>query len=350
LAVWYLVHTTNANLEARHIATGFGFLSQTAPIPIGESLISYEPSVSTYARALLVGLLNTLKVSLVGIVLATVLGVAVGVAQLSKNWLAAKISAVYVEIVRDTPPLLQLLLWYGLLQGLPGTRQAWHPLPFTALSNRGLMLPAPHDGEAALWVGVAFLAGLIALAVWARWRGGRLTLPATLCLIGLPAVVWAGFGAPLAWDVPVLRGFNFQGGITITPEFAALLVGLVIYTAAYIAEIVRSGIQAVPKGQQEAAAALGLRPGAVLRLVILPQALRVIIPPLTSEYLNLAKNSSLAVAIGYQDLVSVADTTLNQTGQSIENIGIVMAVFLAISLSISLAMNLYNARIALVTR
>jgi general L-amino acid transport system permease protein len=196
LAVWYLVHTTNANLEARHIATGFGFLSQTAPIPIGESLISYEPSVSTYARALLVGLLNTLKVSLVGIVLATVLGVAVGVAQLSKNWLAAKISAVYVEIVRDTPPLLQLLLWYGLLQGLPGTRQAWHPLPFTALSNRGLMLPAPHDGEAALWVGVAFLAGLIALAVWARWRGGRLTLPATLCLIGLPAVVCAARRSP----------------------------------------------------------------------------------------------------------------------------------------------------------
>ncbi len=351
LIAWYLAHTTIHNLAERHIATGFGFLSQTAPIPIGESLIDYAPSVSTYARALLVGFLNTLKVSLIGIALATILGVIVGIAQLSPNWLAAKLSAAYVEIVRDTPPLLQLLLWYGLLQALPAARQAWHPLPFTALSNRGLMLPVPHDGTAALDVFLAFLLGAVALTLYAKTRGGgRLTIPAIACLLGLPALVWLAQGAPIAWDVPVLRGFNFQGGITVTPEFAALLVGLVIYTAAYIAEIVRSGIQAVPKGQTEAAAALGLRRGAVLRLVVLPQALRVIIPPLTSEYLNLAKNSSLAVAIGYQDLVSVADTTLNQTGQSIETIAIVMAVFLAISLSISLAMNIYNARMQLVTR
>ena len=349
-ALWYLVSTTSRNLAARHIATGFGFLAQAAPIPIGESLIPYEPSVSTYARALLVGLLNTLKVSLIGIVLATVLGVLAGIARLSRNWLAAKLSGFYVEIVRDTPPLLQLLLWYGLLEALPAPRQAWRPLPFVALSNRGLMLPVPQDTTALLWVGVAFLTGLAGLLVWAKWRGGRLLVPALLLPLGTPALVWAAFGAPFGWDVPVLRGFNFRGGVSVTPEFAALLLGLVIYTAAYIAEIVRAGIQSVPRGQQEAAEALGLRPGPVLRLVVLPQALRVIIPPLTSEYLNLAKNSSLAVAIGYQDLVSVADTTLNQTGQSIETIAIVMAVFLAISLSISLAMNIYNARMALVTR
>lgn len=359
LLVWYLAHNTNRNLAQRHIATGFGFIGQAASIPIGESLLSYTPSVSTYGRALLIGVLNTLKVAVAGVVLATILGTLVGIARLSPNWLLSRIAAIYVETVRDIPVLLQLFFWYGLLQTLPPPRGAFHPLPGVFLSNRGVKLPTIEWHAAHLYALLAFLLGCVAVRLIAREADRRQaatgrrprTWPLTLAaLVGLPVAVWLGFGAPLHVDMPALHGFNFQGGISITPEYAALLTGLVVYTATYIAEIVRSGIQAVAAGQWEAAGALGLPRGLILRRIVLPQALRVIVPPMTSQYLNLVKNSSLAIAIGYQDIVSIADTTLNQTGQSIEGIAIIMAVYLTFSLSISLFMNWYNAHIALVER
>ncbi len=358
-AVWYLAGNTARNLAARHIATGFGFLSHNAGIPIGEHLIDYDPSTSTYGRAILIGVLNTLKVSVAGIVLATILGTLIGVGRLSRNWLVARISGVYVEALRDLPVLLQLLFWYGLLQTLPAPKQSWHLGEAVFLSNRGIKVPLLDWQPAHGWALAAFVLGVFGTLAWRRAAARRQAntgirppvWPVALGLLGgVPLLVWAAFGAPFTLDVPVLRGFNFQGGGTISPEYGALLIGLVTYTAAYIAEIVRSGIQAVPAGQSEAAAALGLRPGEALRLVVLPQAMRVIIPPMTSQYLNLTKNSSLAVAVGYQDVVSIGNTTLNQTGQAIEGIALIMAVYLAISLSISLFMNWYNARIALVER
>ena len=356
---WYLIGNTNRNLAERHIATGFAFLARVAGIPIGESLIPYNPAVNTYGRALIIGVLNTLKVSVVGIILATILGTLIGIGRLSKNWLLAKLTAFYVETLRDLPLLLQLLFWYTILQGLPPPRQALHVGSVFYLTNRGMKLPSldwqPAHTAAVLAV-IVGVAATVALNRWARRRqdatGRRpMVLPiALLLIIGLPAAVWAAMGAPVDVELPVLKGFNFQGGTTLSPEYFALLIGLVTYTASYIAEIVRSGIQAVPIGQWEAAGALGLRPGIVLREIVLPQALRVIIPPMTSQYLNLTKNSSLAVAIGYQDIVSIANTTLNQTGQAIEGIAVIMAVYLTISLSISLFMNWYNAHIALVER
>ena len=359
LAIWYLAHNTSRNLEHRHIATGFGFLDQAASIPIGETLISYTPSVSTYGRAMVIGVLNTLKVAVVGVVLATLLGTFVGIARLSPNWLASRLAAVYVETLRDIPVLLQLFFWYGLLQTLPPPRGAFHPLPGVFLSNRGIKLPTIEWHAAHFWAFVGFVVGCGIL--WLVRRAADRTQAATgrrprvwpvgvAVLIGLPVVVWLVLGAPLHVDLPALHGFNFQGGVTISPEYAALLIGLVVYTAAYIAEIVRSGIQSVAHGQWEAGGALGLHRGLVLRKIVLPQALRVIVPPMTSEYLNLVKNSSLAIAIGYQDIVSIADTTLNQTGQAIEGIAIIMLVYLTFSLSISLFMNWYNAHIALVER
>jgi general L-amino acid transport system permease protein len=357
--VAYLVHNTNKNLAARHIATGFAFLFRTAGIPIGETSISYDPAVDTYGRALVIGILNTLKVAIVGIILTTILGTLIGIGRLSRNWLIAKAAAIYVEVLRDIPVLLQLLFWYTLLQGLPSVRGALQPIPGFFLSNRGIRVPALVWENAHSWALAAFLLGLIGVIAWSGVAKKRqdetgVRPPVWPAAIGLlvvfPLVVWAALGAPFQLDVPVKGGFNFRGGSLVSPEYAALLIGLVVYTAAYIAEIVRSGIQAVPQGQWEAAGALGLRPSAVLRRVVLPQALRVVIPPMTSQYLNLTKNSSLAVAIGYQDLVSIDQTTLNQTGQAIEAIFLAMLVYLAISLSISLFMNWYNARIALVER
>jgi general L-amino acid transport system permease protein len=357
--IWYLVGNTTRNLAARHIAGGWGFLWQPASIPIGETPISYVPSVSTYGRALLIGILNTLKVSVVGVVLATLLGTAVGIGRLSRNWLLARITAVYVEFVRDIPLLLQLFFWYGLLQSLPVPRRAMHPLGGVFLCNRGIKLPALDWVAPDSWALAVFGLGLVGTWAWSRRADRRqaatgrrpLVLPVALfLLVALPLCVWAVLGAPFHLDVPALRGFNFQGGLTVTPEYAALLIGLVVYTATYIAEIVRSGIQAVAHGQWEAGEALGLPRGVVLRRIVLPQALRVMIPPMASQYLNLVKNSSLAVAIGYQDIVSVADTTLNQTGQAIEGVAVIMLVYLTISLSISLFMNWYNTRIALVER
>ena len=298
------------------------------------------------------GLLNTLKVGVAGLVLATVLGTVLGIARLSSNWLVAKLSLAYVEAVRNVPLLLQLFLWYAVItEALPGPRQALAPLPGVFLSNRGMMLPGLVPDPAWLAGGIALVAALaVVLAVrhWMPVRGG-LTSRAVAggVIIGAPLVAWLAFGAPTAIDVPHLAGFNFRGGVTLSPELLTLLLGLVIYTAAFIAEIVRSGILAVDRGQAEAARALGLSPGLTLRLVVLPQALRLIVPPLTSQYLNLLKNSSLAVAIGYPDVVSVLDTTINQTGQAIEGVTMIMAVFLVISLSLSALMNWYNARIQL---
>ncbi len=357
--VWYLVGNTNRNLAARHIATGFAFLGRTAGIPIGESMIPYDPAINTYGYALVIGLLNTLKVAVVGVVLTTILGTLIGIARLSKNWLLAKVAAVYVEVLRDIPVLLQLLFWYSLLQALPSVREAWNPLPGVFFSNRGIKVPSFDWENAHSWTLAAFLLGLIGVIAWSGVASKRqaetgVRPPVWPVVLGLlvvfPLIVWAALGAPFVLDMPIKGGFNFRGGGTVSPEYLALTIGLTTYTAAYVAEIVRSGIQAVPQGQWEAAGALGLRPGMVLRQVVLPQALRVVIPPMTSQYLNLTKNSSLAVAIGYQDLVSLDQTTLNQTGQAVEGIALAMAVYLVISLSISLLMNWYNGRIALVER
>ena len=356
---WYLAANTNRNLEARHIATGFAFLARNAGIPIGESPIPYDPSVSTYGDALIIGILNTLKVAIIGVVLATILGTVIGIARLSRNWLVSRLAAIYVEVLRDLPLLLQLLFWYTLLQGLPAPRQSFQIGSAVFLSNRGMKFPVLVWEPAHSWALLAFAVGLVCTWLYARVlrkrqeaTGTRPALwPAALgFLVLLPGLVWQVLGGPFALDMPVLRGFNFQGGGLISPEYGALLVGLVTYTASYIAEIVRSGIQAVSGGQWEAGEALGLSRAQVMRRIVLPQALRVIIPPMTSQYLNLTKNSSLAVAIGFQDVVSIAGTTLNQTGQAIEGIAYVMAVYLTISLSISLFMNWYNAHIALVER
>ncbi|MCZ8125019.1 MAG: amino acid ABC transporter permease [Tagaea sp.] len=353
--VWYLIANTLHNLEVRKIATGWTFLDREAGFAIGESLIEYEPDHS-YGRALWVGALNTLRVAAIGIVLATILGTFIGIGRLSKNWLISKVCSVYVEFMRNLPLLVQLFFWWAMFQDVfPGPRQALEPITGVFFSNRGIKIPVPAEHWVHAWMGLAFLAGIAASMVVGRWAAARQAatgeqfpvLYATLGLVlGLPFVVWLIGGAPVAMDWPVLRGFNFQGGLTMTPEFAALLVGLVTYTAGFIAEIVRAGILAVPHGQTEAASALGIRRGKMLQLVILPQALRVIVPPMTSQYLNLTKNSSLAVAIGYPDLVSIANTTINQTGQAIEGIAIIMAAYLTVSLSISLFMNWYNKRIA----
>jgi general L-amino acid transport system permease protein len=346
------------NLSVRRISTGFAFLGREAGMPIADSWIAYSPK-DPYVRAFLVGIVNTLRVAVIGIVLATVAGTLIGIARLSSNWLVSRLSAVYVEVLRDIPLLLQLLFWYVLMQGLPAARNAWKPIEGVYLSNRGLILPSIPIGETNLWVIGVLVLGMIVLYLLRRWliaqqmadgRTRHLWPYALVLLVVLPALSSWISGASWTIALPELRGFNFIGGLTLAPEYFALLIALVTYTSAFIAEIVRSGIQAVDKGQWDAAKALGLRRSFVLRQIVLPQALRVIIPPMTSQYLNLTKNSSLAVAVGYQDIVSIANTTLNQTGQAIEAIALIMLVFLTISLGISLFMNWYNARIALVER
>ncbi|MCC7276016.1 MAG: amino acid ABC transporter permease [Alphaproteobacteria bacterium] len=357
--VWYFVDNTLENLRRLGLASGFGFMDREAAFPIGESLIDYTPA-DTYARALLVGVINTLYVSAIGIILATVLGTVIGIARLSRNWLIAKLASVYVEMTRNTPLLLQLFFWYMIfLELLPPARQALQPVPDVFLSNRGVRFPVPAaaDGWSLMGAGVVIgVVGAMILSSWSRRRQAATGQQFPVVWAGLAAIVGCGVvgwllgGAPTALDRPALRGFNFSGGVEVSPEFVALLLGLVIYTAAFVAEIVRGGILAISQGQTEAASALGLKRGMILRLVILPQALRVIIPPITSQYLNLTKNSSLAVAIGFPDLVHLANTAINQTGQAIEGIAIIMAVYLTISLSISLFMNWYNRRVALVER
>jgi general L-amino acid transport system permease protein len=359
LIAYYLVSNTIVNLQKQSIATGFGFLKKEAAFEIGESLIPYS-AANAYARALLVGALNTIKVSLVGIVVTMIVGTIIGVARLSTNWLVAKIAAVYIEVMQDLPILLQLLFWYAVFyETLPSPRQAICPGAGIYLCNRGVAFTIPEAHPAHLTMFMAFVLGCVLVYLIRRWAKRRqeatgqpfpVVRVSLAILIGLPLIVWVAAGAPLSMDAPKLVGFNFQGGITVSPEFMALLLGLVLYTSAFVAEVVRAGIQSVTKGQREAAMAIGLRPTMVLNLVILPQALRVIIPPLTSQMLNLTKNSSLAVAIGYPDFVSVANTTINQTGQSIEGVALIMAVYLLFSLSTSAFMNWYNKRVALVER
>ena len=356
---YYIFNNTLENMESRGIASGFDFLESTAGFGIIMHLIPYSEE-SSYGRAFLVGLLNTLVLSAIGIVLATIIGFIVGVARLSNNWLVSRIAAVYIEVVRNVPLLLQIFFWYfAVLRAVPSPRNSIEFLG-TYLNNRGLYSPAPVPEEGFSGVVIAVLLGLaiiVGLARWARKRqdatGDQFPVfwSSVGILVGLPLLAAIVTGFPLTWDHPELQGFNFVGGMVIIPEFVALLLALAIYTAAFIAEIVRAGILAVSHGQTEAAHALGLRTGPTLRLVIIPQALRVIIPPLTSQYLNLTKNSSLAAAIAYPELVSIfAGTVLNQTGQAVEVLAITMAVYLTLSLSISLIMNWYNKRIALVER
>ena len=350
------------NLRAAKIASGFGFWNNTAGFDVNQTLIPFSSNDgSTYGRAFFVGLLNTLVVAAIGIVLATVLGFIMGIARLSKNWIISKVAAIYVEVVRNTPLLLQLLVWYNaVLKPLPEPRNSVAIPGNIFLNNRGLVLPAPIAGENFNWTWIALAIAIVLSIGFARYARqvqdatGRILPKGWVALgliIGLPALAFLAAGSPLTFDLPKQSRFNLTGGMQVFPEFAALLAGLTFYTAAFIAENVRAGILAVSKGQTKASMALGLTGGQTLRLVVIPQAMRVIIPPLTSQYLNLTKNSSLAVAIGYPDLVQVfAGTVLNQTGQAIEVILITMGVYLTISLVTSLGMNYYNSRKALVER
>jgi general L-amino acid transport system permease protein len=359
-AVLFFVHNTAVNLEKRGIASGFDFLSGTSGFDISISLIPYTLQ-STYGRAFLVGLMNTLLVSAIGIVLATIIGFIVGIARLSKNVLVAALAAAYVDVIRNIPLLAQIIFWYfGVLTSLPGVRQSISIFGTFFLNTRGLYMPAPILQPGFWVIPTAFIVGILATVGIARWAKRRQDLTGQQfptfwtgvgLIVGLPVLIGLVGGFHVTWSMAQLKGFNFVGGMDILPEFVALLLALSIYTAAFIAENVRSGIQAISHGQTEAALALGLRGTQTTRLVILPQALRIIVPPLTSQYLNLTKNSSLAVIIGYPELVSVfMGTVLNQTGQAVEVIAITMSVYLVISLVISAFMNWYNRRIALVER
>ena len=349
------------NLARAHIASGFGFWNNTAGFDISQTLISYSASTSSFGRAFWVGLLNTLLVAAIGIVLTTVLGFVVGIARLSRNWLVARLAGGYVELIRNVPLLLQLLFWYNaVLKSLPPLGGSLALPGGGILNNRGLFLPRPEFGPhfgAVLIALVVAIAAAILLREWSRRRRERTGTPihivclALVLVCGLPLAALALAGFPLGFSVPHMGRFNVSGGVEILPEFAALVLALTVYTAAFIAEVVRAGVLAVPAGQTEAAQALGLRSAATLRLVVVPQAMRVIMPPLTSQYLNLIKNSSLAVTIGYPDLVQVfAGSVLNITGQAVEVIAITMAVYLAISLFTSLLMNLYARATAIVER
>ena len=357
---WIVTENTIANLQRLNIASGYDFLQDTAGFSINFSLIEYSEERS-YARALLVGFLNTVLCALLGIFLATILGFVIGIARLSHNWVIARLATVYIEIVRNIPLLLQIFFWYiGVLRALPKPRNSLEPIPNVLLNTRGLFIPKPLLQEG---IGVVFLVFVLAcvaslvLRHWARKRQ-RLTgeqfpvfWASTGMIILLPLATFFLAGAPIIWEFPELKGFNYVGGSTLVPELVALVLALSIYTASFIAEVVRAGIQAVSHGQTEASSSLGLRRGQSLRLIIIPQAMRVIIPPLTNQYLNLTKNSSLAAAIAYPELVSVfAGIVLNQTGQAVEVLSIVLAIYLSLSITTSLFMNWYNARFALVER
>ncbi|WP_114764480.1 amino acid ABC transporter permease [Vibrio rhodolitus] len=358
--IYTIVNNALTNLDSRGIATGFGFLDQEAGFGIGLTLIEYDETFS-YGRTFWVGLLNTALVSVLGIIVATVLGFAIGIARLSSNWLVSRLAAVYIEVFRNIPLLLQIFFWYfAVLQALPSPRQSISLGEAIFVNVRGLFFPAPVLEQGAMVVIAALILGIVAtviISIWAKNRQKLTGQQTPMFRIGLglivvlPVVVYFIMGQPISAQYPELKGFNFRGGISIIPELAALLLALSIYTASFIAEIVRSGINAVSHGQTEAAMSLGLPRSKTLKLVVIPQALRIIIPPLTSQYLNLTKNSSLAMAIGYPDLVSVfAGTTLNQTGQAIEIIAMTMGVYLTLSLVTSALMNLYNRKVALVER
>ena len=356
---YIIVDNTLTNLEQRGITTGFDFLTQQAGFGVSLSLIEYTET-ATYGRTFVVGLLNTMLVAVMGIIGATILGFLLGVARLSDNWLISRISAVYIETFRNIPLLLQIFFWYfAVLRALPHPRQSLEFLGMF-LNNRGFIMPAPVTGDGFELVTGALVAGILASWLVSRWAHKRqndtgqqfpIFWASVGLIIGLPLLAFFVAGMPVSLDHPELKGFNFRGGMTVIPELIALWLALTIYTAAFIGETVRAGILAVSHGQTEAASALGLSKARILRFVVIPQSLRVIIPPLTSQYLNLTKNSSLATAIGYPDLVNVfAGTTLNQTGQAIEVIAMTMALYLALSLLTSLFMNWYNARIKLVER
>ena len=351
-----IVANARANLQSQRITSGFGFLANTAGFDVSQNLIPYSGSDS-YARVFLVGLLNTLLVAVIGIFFATVIGFLVALGRLSPNWLLSRICGGYVELVRNLPLLFQILFWYlAVLGALPGPRQSIALLGGIFLNNRGLVVPKPISTAGFAPFAIAILMSIVGSwlsRIYARrqlFQSGKLLTvwPYALgLLIGLPLMAWSAFGAPVTFEIPELKGFNFSGGSRVIPEFVALTLALSTYTGAFIAEIVRAGIQSVHKGQMEAGSSLGLTRGLTLRLIVVPQALRVILPPLTNQYLNLTKNSSLAVAIGYPDLVSVfAGTTLSQTGQAIEIIAITMGVYLAISLVTSAMMSVYGWRIS----
>lgn len=357
---WVLYDNTHTNLMHRGITTGFSFLQNTAGFGIAQHLIEYTES-NTYARVFLIGLLNTLLVSVIGVVLATILGFIVAIARLSPNWMISKLATLYVEVFRNIPPLLQILFWYfAVFLTMPGPRNAHGFMEVFFVSSRGLNMPAaiPTDGAWPFSASVAI--AVMASALMCRWANRRFEATgepfhkfwvSLALLIVIPAFSILLWGSPVLWEMPEIKGFNFVGGWVLIPELLALTLALTVYTAAFIAEIVRSGIKSVSHGQTEAARSLGLRPGPMLSKVIIPQAMRVIIPPLTSQYLNLVKNSSLAAGIGYPEMVSLfAGTVLNQTGQAIEVIAITMSVYLAISISISMLMNVYNKRNALIER
>ncbi len=357
---WYIFGNTAANLEKQGIATGFRFMGTTAGFGIITHLIDYSEA-SSYGRAFAVGLLNTLLVAFCGIIAATIIGVFIGIARLSHNWLISRLAMVYIEIFRNIPLLLQIFFWYfAVLRALPAPKLSFNILDGMFINNRGIYLPSAiyEDGfSLVIWALVIAIIAVIFMVRWAHKRQEatgqqfHTFYAAIAILVGLPLLALTVTGFPLSWEIPALKGFNFKGGTVIIPEFVALWLSLSIYTASFIAEIVRAGIQAVSHGQTEASNALGLKAGPTLQLVILPQALRVIIPPLSSQFLNLTKNSSLATAIAYPELVSVfTGTVLNQTGQAVEIISITMAVYLSISLGISAFMNWYNARMALVER
>ena len=356
---WQIFNNTLTNMEKRGISTGFAFLNREAGFGILMSLIDYDETYS-YGRTFFVGLINTLLVSSVSIVFATIIGFVIGIARLSNNWLVSRMAAVYIETIRNLPLLLQIIFWAIILRSLPGPSHSLKMGESFFLNNRGLFAPRPiyEDGFGFVLIALLVAFGIVAyLRRWAKKRHDQTgqRFPIFWLSIGLlvllPSLLFIAMGGPISWEVTELARFGMRGGLNIIPEFIALGWALATYTGAFIAEIVRSGIQAVNKGQTEAAHALGLRNGPTLRLVIVPQAMRVIIPPLTSQYLNLTKNSSLATAIGYPDLVAVfAGTTLNQTGQALEIIGITMATYLTISLVISAFMNWYNHKMALVER
>ena len=357
MAAYWLLSNVISNLERQNIASGFGFFNERAGFGINQTLIDYDED-NSYGRVLAVGLLNTLLVSVLGIAAASFLGFFIGIGRLSQNWLISKMAMVYIEIFRNVPLLLQIMFWYfGVLRNLPVPRQSLSLGEFVFLNNRGFMFPDIEAGAVAAWYLLAFIVGVGAF-FWFKRRARKLLAATgnivsvwrpsgTIFMLAL-LMAYLIAGVPFQLDLPVLRGFNFRGGISVIPEFVALLLALSLYTASFIAEIVRAGIEAVDKGQREAAAALGLSSSQALSLVIVPQALRVIIPPLTSQYLNLTKNSSLAVAIAYPDIVSVfAGTTLTQVGQAVEIILVTMLIYLTLSLLTSLIMNWYNARISL---
>jgi len=354
-----IVHNTSANLTKLGKNVDFGFLRNTAGFDIIQRPIEYSRE-SSYFAAIVVGFINTLIVAILGVICATIIGFVVGIMRLSSNWLVAKLATGYVEIIRNIPLLLQILFWYtAVLKPLPGPKESLSFFGFAFLSNRGLIVPKPIWSDGAGFVGVALIIGCIAaiaISRWARLRQERTgeQFPSFWAglgaIIGLPLITFLVAGAPVTFEYPEFKGFNFVGGTTILPELIALLLALSIYTASFIAEIVRAGIMAVSHGQSEAAHALGLRAQPTLRLVVIPQALRVIIPPLTSQYLNLTKNSSLAVAIAYPDLVAMGGVVMNQSGRAVEIVVIWMIVYLTVSLLTSSFMNWYNARVRLVER